>query len=116
ICMRIKIYNKVVCQLESPGVAETFGSHLLNMVFQGKDLQLLRTFHDERVQKRGVSRIECTFYGKVPKREKLPEYFVEMEGLFLPACKPRPLSSSGRLWVGSCKKRLSSTIAKVACL
>lgn len=91
ICMRIKIYNKFVCQLESPGVTETFGSHLLNMVFQGKDPQLLRTFHDERVQKCGVSRIECTFYGKVPKREKLPSYFAEMEELFLPACNATPI-------------------------
>ena len=70
ICIRFKIYNKFCCLMESPGVLEVFGSHILDIMHNPRDPQLQQTFRDPRVQKCGVSRIECTFYRRIPERER----------------------------------------------
>jgi len=54
---RIKVYNKVTCNLKSPGVCSYFGSNLLNYV-NCSDERLRRSF--EETVEEGLIRVEVT--------------------------------------------------------
>lgn len=58
---RIKVYNKFVCQMTSPGVNKTFGHHIVNFV-NCPDERLRNTFNDSRAKEHGITRLEATIY------------------------------------------------------
>lgn len=61
IKMRIKIYNKYLCNIICPGVRRSIGTHFIDTINQKSD-KLKDIFTNDEYRKNGVSRIECTLY------------------------------------------------------
>jgi hypothetical protein len=66
LTLRVKYYNKWLCQLETATVRTPYGSNISHYV-QGNDEHLYETLHDEEVKNRGITRIEISIYGFNPK-------------------------------------------------
>src|SRR5436190_2352643 len=58
---RVKIYNKFICQITSPGVTKQLGNHVLDFL-NCPDKRLKETFGSEHAQKNGITRLEATIY------------------------------------------------------
>jgi len=58
---RIKVYNKFVCQITSPGVTKQLGNHIINFI-NCPDQRLRETFASELGQNKGITRLEATIY------------------------------------------------------
>lgn len=63
---RVKIYNKFVCQLTSPGVNKKIGNHVIDFL-NCPDKRLRETFTCELARENGITRLEATIYNYVNK-------------------------------------------------
>ena len=59
---RIKIYNKIVSNLEAGEVCNFFGGHIFDYVYSSNE-RLRRLFWHPDAKKRGITRIEISLYG-----------------------------------------------------
>lgn len=58
---RVKIYNKFICQITSPGVNKTIGNHIVDFL-NCPDKRLKDTFASELAKDCGITRLEATIY------------------------------------------------------
>lgn len=58
---RVKIYNKFICQITSPGVNKTIGNHIVDFL-NCPDKRLRETFTSKIAKDRGITRLEATIY------------------------------------------------------
>ncbi|KAE9521970.1 hypothetical protein AGLY_017629, partial [Aphis glycines] len=58
---RVKVYNKFICQMTSPGVNKQLGNHFINFI-NCPDKRLKETFGSELARKNGITRLETTIY------------------------------------------------------
>uniref|UniRef100_A0A8D9AI20 Uncharacterized protein n=1 Tax=Cacopsylla melanoneura TaxID=428564 RepID=A0A8D9AI20_9HEMI len=58
---RVKIYNKFVCQITSPGVNKTIGNNIINFI-NCPDKRLKETFASTLAKENGITRLEATIY------------------------------------------------------
>ncbi|MBS0032581.1 MAG: hypothetical protein KFE23_00475 [Candidatus Baumannia cicadellinicola] len=61
---RVKIYNKFVCQMTSPGINKILGNNVVNFV-NCPDKRLKETFSSELAKNNGITRLEATIYNYV---------------------------------------------------
>jgi hypothetical protein len=62
LILRVKFYNKWICQIETATVRTPYGSNISHYV-EGTDTHLYETLHDSDVKDRGITRIEISIYG-----------------------------------------------------
>ncbi|XP_065207970.1 uncharacterized protein LOC135836843 [Planococcus citri] len=58
---RVKIYNKFICQMTSPGVRQRIGNHIVDFI-DGRNKRLRETFQSYLARLHGVLRLEATIY------------------------------------------------------
>ena len=58
---RVKIYNKFICQITSPGVNKTIGNHIVDFL-NCPDKRLRDTFASTLAKENGITRLEATIY------------------------------------------------------
>lgn len=58
---RVKIYNKFICQITSPGVNRTIGNHIVDFL-HCPDARLKKTFASALAKEHGITRLEATIY------------------------------------------------------
>ncbi|XP_065207972.1 uncharacterized protein LOC135836844 isoform X2 [Planococcus citri] len=58
---RVKIYNKFVCQMTSPGVRQKIGNRIVDFIYCPNN-RLSETFQSDLAQRHGILRLEATIY------------------------------------------------------
>ena len=76
---RIKVYNKIVSNLEAGEVRNMYGGHIYDLVFSSNE-RLRRLFWHPDTKKRGITRLEVSLYGRQYKlSENIGEFLVSRE-------------------------------------
>jgi len=114
---RVKVYNKFVCQMTSPGVNKQLGNHIINFL-NCPDKRLKETFGSELAHKNGITRLEATIYNYANNDFDIDEKYIPLHCLkileknissFLKA--PFYSVSISRMW-----KKLTDTLENSFCV
>lgn len=70
---RVKIYNKFICQLTSPGVNKCIGNHIIDFL-NCPDKRLKETFSNTLAKEHGITRLEATIYNYSIADNRTGEY------------------------------------------